>query len=402
MGIEILETGSMQSALQGWAGSRDLQGLTGITEVASLDASVNELPSAMFYFRNMMILERELVVTPRNHVIWARTSRVDDPRNFKTPPEFELPTTHSMIRETMHQASKEGMHQDQWRLALPLCSLTSWTTRLSFRDAVRLCLYFKDVAAWMRKANPLLAGRLQDTANQMRHATLAAFVGLDIDLVDYALARFKKMKLQTASLGTGQLRRLTGEFVTLQVDLPIATRAQLVRHREIVVVDDLLRVINSRHSEQLPISTMVTVQATALSHVWATVLGKRTCWMAQADLWQPLTDLYGGRTDGLPCADGHCPYAEDAKQRLAGNDPGAPCPRYSNLTNTPLNDSQWEAAMLEAKERPNATMWKAELGVRHVQQEAVNPDNCKHAKGCPFPETCKAEGHCDAAFNGYR
>lgn len=398
MPIELIEPGTINSAVLGWGGSRDLDADVSIPEVAKLDASVNELPTAMFYFRDMMILERELVVTPRNHVIWARTSRVDDPRKFTVPLGFEKTDAHNAIRYDMEQQHQLGIHQDQWRMRLPLCAQTSWTTRLSYRDAIRLCAYFVDVATAVTSQNAMLALRLIHTSHSLQWLLPRAY-GVTSSAVIEAVSKFKRLPIQPmveTTLGTANERMAFGNVVSVTLAMPLALRAQLVRHREITVADNLVAVLAQAGSEQLPISTPLFVQAVALASTWATVLGKRTCWMAQADLWAPLARLYGTDVEGLPCADGVCPYAEDAKLRLAGKDPGAPCPRYSNLTRTPLNDGQWEAALTEANGRPNPLMWREELGVGPPQED------CKHTGGCPHPVVCTGEGHCDAKFNGYR
>lgn len=393
MAIELLEVGTMHSATAGWLGSRSLEQMVSAEEIAGIDASVNELPTALFYFRDMMILERELFVTPRNHVIWARTSRVDDPRLFMVPMEFRSPD-HDRLRTDMRRLADEGVHQDQWRMMLPLCALTSWTARLTFRDAVRMVRYFIDVALLVQETNRPLSTRLLRTSNDIETSLRKAF-GLPHNVIANAVVNFKPITIQSLpDYIESNSRRTLGEVTSLQMWLPIATRAQLARHREIIISDGFVHMLNCAGSEQSLIGRKVYVQAVALTTTWRTVLGKRTCWMAQADLWEPITTLFGGATAGLPCAGGACPYAEDAKQRLTGNDPGAPCPRYSNLTNTPLNDGQWEVAMGEAKTKANATMWRAELG---VSKPAFVP--CAR---CTMPILCTNEKHCDLSFNGYR
>lgn len=399
MSIEILQTGSMDAAVAGWMGSRTLREAASADEIAVIDASVNELPTALFYCRDMMIVERELFVTPRNHVIWARTSRVDDPSTFKVPPEFAR-ADHGAIRTTMRRMADDGVHQDEWRLMLPLCAKTSWTQRLSLRDAVKTALYVDAVASLIRESNPLLANRLHRTAITLINMLPAAFC-ISPATVHKAVEGYKVAEPFMGWLGEGEVRKQFGFFVHLQAKMPVALRAQLVRHREIAFVDELIPLLDQPGSEQLPISTPVTVQATAPNHVWRHVLGNRTCWMAQADLWAPLARLWGTNTDGLPCADGNCPYAEDAKQRIAGNDPGAPCPRYANLNAIPMTPVQLADADLQIERIPptQRTLWLDELG-RARMMNTVGA--CSHAKGCPTPRACQIEGHCDAKFNGYR
>jgi hypothetical protein len=152
----------------------------------------------------------------------------------------------------------------------------------------------------------------------------------------------------------------------MQLQMPVAARAQLARHREIMIADDLLNLIKEPGGEQYSIGTPMHVQATALNSTWRHVLGNRTCWMAQADLWAPLAKLYGKDASGLPCADGTCPYAEDAKQRLAGNDPGAPCPRYSKLTGERMTRHQVARAEVQARSHNNPDIWHEAMDWCHV------------------------------------
>jgi hypothetical protein len=360
MPIEVLEAGSMASAVSGWLGSRDLSEAATGEQISRIDASVNELPTCLLYFRDMMILERELFVTPRNHVIWARTSRVDDPRGFTVPKGFER-EGHEHIRRVMHHLAGDGVHQDIWRMGLPLCAQTSWTARLTFRDGVRMVRYFIDVA---HIANPLLGKRLIETASELT-GTLEAAFAITPDTMRSALMNFKAMPIQQLpNYLVGDTRHTIGEVTSMQMWLPIATRAQLVRHREITISDNFVHHLAQPLSEQHNIGTRLYVQAVALTSTWRTVLGKRTCWMAQADLWAPLARLFGKGIEGLPCAGGKCPYAEDAKLRLAGQDPGAPCPRYAKLTKTPMTRPQIADAELQASRIPDLTtlhFWQSEI-----------------------------------------
>ena len=64
---------------------------------------------------------------------------------------------------------------------------------------------------------------------------------------------------------------------------------------------------------------------------WRGIYSKRSCWIAQADLWNPLLRLIineiGGTKDLLPCADGSCPFEKDASLRLeVGKDPNPSLP----------------------------------------------------------------------------
>ena len=357
MGIELIEAGCMASAVSGWIGSRTLENPPTTQELATIDASVNELPTALFYWRDMMIIERELVVTPRNHVIWARTSRVDDPTQFTVPFGFR-DVQHAVIKQHMQEAKDNGVPQDEWRTLMPICATTSWTMRLSWRDAIRLACYFADVSAQLEARNIRLAARLLNTSLDLQSMLPAAF-GVLPETVEKALTSFKRMKF--TKLKEMPPYTKIGNMVALTARIPLVLRGQFVRHREFIFADDFIDLLNSQHSEQCNQRSMVNVQAVALESTWRTVLGKRTCWMAQSDLWQPFAQAFGSNPESLPCSGGVCPYAEDAKLRAAGKDPGAPCPRYASLTNTPLTQEQFVEAALQAERTSNPPMWRHTL-----------------------------------------
>ena len=359
MGIIVLQPGTIQSAVLGWVGSRDLEETPSGGAVARVDASVNELPSALFYFVNMMILERELVVTARNHVIWARTSRVDDPINFVRPFEFISPY-HDIIRDEMRRARDAGVPQDEWRNLLPLCALTSWTARLSLRDAVRLVNYFSDVARFIEPTNYALSERLFQTSRQLQEQLRYAF-GLTQETESFIVQKYKRIEIQK-SVEFCPSRYRFGDYTAINIDMPLTLRAQFMRHREFLTTDNFVRLISEPNSEQRDLRSVVTVQAVALNATWLAVLGKRTCWMAQSELWAPLVKrLRYEDNDGLPCADGVCPFAEDAKLRLAGRDPGAPCPRYASLSGIPLTAEQFAAGVLQVERTSAPEFWRHEL-----------------------------------------
>lgn len=359
MGIRVLQPGTVQSAVLGWCGSRNLDETPTGGAVARVDASVNELPSALFYFEDMMILERELVVTPRNHVIWARTSRVDDPLKFKAAFGF-ICQQHETIIDDMRKARDAGHPQDQWRMMLPLCSLTSWTARLSLRDAVRLVNYFGDVARFIEPTNYALSERLFQTSRKLQELLRYAF-GITQETESFIMRKYKRMNIPTSSMFAPSRIRF-GDYTAINMNMPIALRAQLYRHREIIVSDNFVEMLGQPFAEQCDLRAQVTVQAVALNTVWRDILGKRTCWMAQSELWAPLVKRLGYEgNDGLPCADGVCPFAEDAKLRLVGRDPGAPCPRYASLSGIPLTAEQFAAGVLHVERTSNPEMWRHEI-----------------------------------------
>ena len=95
------------------------------------------------------------------------------------------------------------------------------------------------------------------------------------------------------------------------------------------------------------------------------ILKKRNCWIAQADLWATFVNqvrlALGQEGNALPCDDRPCPYEKDNRLRLQNKDPGAPCPRFAKLNDEPLNYQHTVQARAVAEQRPDRNFWVKEL-----------------------------------------
>lgn len=336
MQITIQGTADYKPAIEGWKASRDEHAAGIPWQIAHVDAPVNELPSCVAVFEGFTILEREIFFSARNHVAWSRTSRVDDPLQFQVPVDFFDAKTHESYRNIMRDKKAQGIHQDQWRMYLPLVSVTSWTARLSFRDLVRLHKYFLYLAEKeaihfaLRRRFAKVAKALYDVALEI---VGSVFVSKDFVLN----GAIEKMQMHKLLCEDFKYRYVTASlyedshFNSLTMPLSVALRAQIVRHREIIFTDSFYNdVLCHQEFWKCTIGNTIELAAVATHDIWANVIGKRACWIAQADLWQPLVDQFDEGT--LPCSGGICPFTADAEARLVpGKDPGAPCPRYCNL-----------------------------------------------------------------------
>lgn len=327
MKIEVLAMDNFAPSLQSWTLSRDLRDFPTIESVAPVDAPVNEMPSAFLHFRDFMILEREIFVAPRSHVVWARTSRVDDPLLFSVPPEF-FHADQENLRKAMERDWASGLSQDAWRQHLPLVALTNWTTRISFRDLVKLEGYFRYLAKI-----PLFERRFTEVANAMLRV-------VDRFTTSHALtAEVVKSMKPVRFLSENEIvfneegTFKSDNFTVLKVSVPISLRAQLVRHRNLQFVDSFLSLLMKPNVQLATIGELVDMEISAPDEIWRSVIAKRSCWIAQADLWQTILEKFSQENFSriLPCADGKCPYAKDAALRFTDADPGMPCPRYANL-----------------------------------------------------------------------
>ena len=139
----------------------------------------------------------------------------------------------------------------------------------------------------------------------------------------------------------------TAGFKIIQAMVPVALRAQVVRHRQLQFIDDFFKMITSKDCGMYTLNDMVFMELSARHEDWQTILSNRTCWIAQTALWQPVTEQF--YASSLPCADGKCPYQVDAEARIAGKDPNPPCPRYMNLYNRPK--ANWHTAMSQLAQK---------------------------------------------------
>jgi hypothetical protein len=335
MRIKILAQDSLDLAAHGWRLSRDVNSHVKWQDVFAVDVPVNELPSMVVHFEDFTILEREIMASPRNHVMWARTSHVDDAADFRWPSEFvDLdPEEMRRARAKMRSARDAGLSQDEYRFDMPVLALTSWTQRISYRDLVKMAVYLQYLQGEVHDSIKLLIGNLQDEVEKL----VAKFTGNYL-MTEKVMETFLPVKfLHEGDLRVGTVSETEG-FITVPMVQPLWMRAQIVRHRNLGVVDTFfLGVLANPDVTRLTINHPIFMELSSTKDFWQTILSKRTCWLAQdtlatkKDLWQEIVDKFGFREDMLPCASGRCPYAGDAALRLTDADPGVPCPRYCNI-----------------------------------------------------------------------
>jgi hypothetical protein len=146
-------------------------------------------------------------------------------------------------------------------------------------------------------------------------------------------------------------------FQTVEINVPLGLRAQIVRHRELQFVDNLMDLIKSEELPTVQLNVPIAMVIIARKDVWRSVMSKRLCWIAQHDIWAHLTKLFPA--SALPCADGSCPYRVDVQARMQGKDPGCPCPRYCNLY--AINKEPWLERMHKEAWQRGGKLWQKEL-----------------------------------------
>jgi hypothetical protein len=334
---------------QAWALSRDPTATTPLKEICSVDAPVLELCGAVLHFEDFMILEREIFTSMRNHHLWARTSRVDDPLQFTVPEELRQYVNSRAALVNMGAAIAAGKPQDQWRMYLPVAAHTSWCSYLTVRDLCKFSKYFEYASEF---TDENLQDRFEDVGLELLrilHEMLpeacvtALFKSLSLD--KYLYEGF----ITQNYVAPVQL----GNYTLVQARVPLALRAQIVRHRPLQFVDDFWHLLGNPSVLEMDLHEQITMELVAPTSFWQTIMSKRACWIAQADLWAPITSQFGPGT--LPCADGHCPYPTDNELRRQGKDPNVICPIYCRLHS--IDKVPWLPAM-QAELTHRAPFWK--------------------------------------------
>lgn len=348
MRINVVQMGKISDASEAWRLSRNVLGHTDWQEIFTIDCPVTEFPQAFLHFEDFTLLEREIFASNRAHVMWARTSFVDDPIQFKMPAEVELDATFDGLQRAQMMKEKEaGLHSDQWRQHLPLLSLTSFSMRVSFRDIIKYAKYFDLLAT----QSAVLGQRFYNVRQELRRVA-THFVGSP-DLVDkaeaaYSLARFLCHDPVSHEFKRTDLRNLT----VLNLEVPFWIRAHFARHRPITFVDDLHRILVNQNVVRATINAPVGMEIAATRDVWKALLSKRSCWMTQSTLsgrqdpWQAIIEAFGVDEQMLPCSAGSCPFRRDAELRLTDEDPGCPCPMHMKLYG--VDPEPWRAELAQA------------------------------------------------------
>ena len=333
-------------AREAWELSRSKDDETPLKRILSIDAPVNEIPSLVLNIE-CTILEREIFASYRDHVMWARTSRVDNPLEFRIDPWFYvyIDKINSLKSEIKNQA-ENGIIQDEYRMLIPLCAKTSFTTRVSWRGLIKIYKHFEYLAT---------------VDDYFKYTVLSMQIAFEIDEFknDYSYVDPIPM-LQESEQESGKL----GPIITVFQEMTIALRAQVVRHRNFTIKDNLFGIISEKDFWIKTLGDKIKISISAEIEFWKTVINKRQCWIAQYGIWKDIIveaqKYININEDNLPCAGGSsCPYTRDAELRHTDKDPGAPCPIHSKLHSMPIPKHKMESVYIEASYRP--AFWKKHI-----------------------------------------
>lgn len=301
--------------------------------VNKLDLPVNEFSSAILFIEST-ILEREIITSMRNHVMWAQTSRVQNILDFEYPNWIKNKEVFEQTRSRMKYISTTE-RQDDYRMALPLMSLTKYSIKISARDLIHLHNYFVYLFTKfsLTHFNEMLSSAIEKFREVLKVLGYQDYKSYP----DFKTPQILKPILDYAS---GRI----GNTITVSARITISLRAQLVRHRNLLVRDNLLSMMLESSFVYSAIGDEIDVQISGLIEDISDVISKRSCWIAQYNLWSPLINeiekIIELGEKVLPCKDGVCPFAKDAELRLTNKDPNAPCPIHAKLNKIKINETQ--------------------------------------------------------------
>jgi hypothetical protein len=367
--VKVLSCDNMhRDILEAWKISRpeiDPQTID-FNQICKIDAPINDLAGILLHIR-APVLFREVFATPRDHTMWARTSRLGDLSEPWPVHESLSGYDESKVEELycrMQDERRAGERQDIYRRLMPLSFMTEFVTKMTLRSAVRMIKLFNSLAT---------APAVGDAATQMAHSLLLALSRQGIPIYEIVKAAPNvPPATNIPSLVEPAASRKAG-YIHVMTAVPMSLRAQIVRHRSILFTDGLVALLNDPRIWHHPVSTHIGMELVASVEDWMRVVSKRNCWIAQSELWSPLLNLVNPLLDPflsegvalpLPCASGKCHFAGDAEERLrpSNKDPGLPCPRHANLTQSAvIPDKRLPMReYVDQSERPRA-FWNHEI-----------------------------------------
>lgn len=356
MKIGIFDNTPIYSVDKAWEYSRPNASAIAHRDIAKLDLPVNEF-LVLNMFIESTVIEREIFTTLRNHVMWAQTSRVQNVLEFEMADEVKNDPYFEDIRAIMLHQSKTS-RQDDYRLDLPLLSKTSYSISISIRSFVKVMKYIEYLS---QISEPPFNKIFSNSYSVMRDCAISFGYYSEV-IANY---KMKEILHEFPAVKLNKSERI-GNFIYASAELPVYLRAQLVRHRGISIVDDLFNIILSNDS-RATLRTKVKCELAGSVDAFKEVLSKRTCWVAQYNIWSGLLSnverLMDDPADVLPCSEsGSCPFDGDAMLRFKGEDPNPPCPIHIRLKGLKATGEQKEAIskMIVSDKRP-VEFWTSHL-----------------------------------------
>jgi len=347
---DLIAHGPMESIKQAWETSRPADISPDMEKVISMDVPVNEFLPLHFEIK-APILIREVITSFRNHIVWARSSRVDDLRIWEVwhgldgKGVLECENLYERMQNEMRDA-----HQDDFRRHLPLAYMTTFSFAMNFRDLAKFIISLR------REKFSLF--------HEVAEELLAAVWRKDYALKEWLEKAVNERWYKSGPLNPRPVNKvsaaLAGDFAVIQAPVSLGLRSQLIRHRALQVKDYLSDFFSV---DRITASMEITMPVQILMPIdfAEDLVRKRSCWIAQTDLWEPIVMKLMGILQKdkvmLPCDDGKCRFVRDNDLRKEGHDPSPPCPVLAKIDGEKMKASHIEEAKKYAARRPHKDFW---------------------------------------------
>lgn len=363
MFVKLQNQPDIHQCLLAWKNSRPTEQNAYYDRMIDLDLPVNEFTSVNLFIESTLI-ERDIIATMRNHVMWAQGSRVQDCLEFeidyKSNPNLkEYEHYYEMMRREMKIDAGNGVRQDEYRLRLPLISNTRYSISTSFRGLLKISKYF----LYLSNELPLFKEQFRKFSSQLM-SVVDSILPYSVAERDFPSVK-PYMILNEQPIEHSEYSTNANGMVVVASKIPFHLRAHVVRHRGISFKDELFDLLKNENVFKFDMSYPVTVMIAGTKDDMAEVVSKRTCWVANYKVWSSLLTKIGneiGVDDSLPCKTGVCPWDADARLRYEGNDPNPPCPIHLKLNNLiPTTEQLFKMQeMIEADNRP-VKFWSTKI-----------------------------------------
>lgn len=336
MFVTLVNKPEVEQALVAWKNSRPTEQDADYNRMIDLDLPVNEFTRVNLFIESTLI-EREIIATMRNHVMWAQGSRVQDCLKFEidyitNPCLQKNKSWYEDTRNLMRDLKNKGEPQDNYRLLLPIISNTRYSISTDFRSVVKLSKYFLHLASEL----PHLATQFLRFSTQLSAVCTEILDSAGVSDLKHVFSKYKRFGFLHEGYVDPDVSGRLGSIISVSATIPFHLRAHVIRHRGIHVKDDLLLMLSSKGIEVTSMEAMMNVQITGSVNELSEVVSKRSCWIANYKVWSDLLkkieDNIPGHINPLPCKDGSCPWNADAMLRYEGNDPNPPCPIHLKLS----------------------------------------------------------------------
>lgn len=368
MFVKITNKPKLKQALIAWKNSRPAEKDAKLDRMIDLDLPVNEFAQVNLFIESTMI-EREIIATMRNHVMWAQTSRVQNVLEFeidyKLNPEFKKHEEHyELLRSKMREQAKSGIRQDEYRILLPVVSTTKYSISTNLRMLIKVGLYFHQLSEQV----PSFEFQFVRFGWMLLEAAASALNDAGIKNADKIIHKYKPASIlyDCNEPIPVAISSKIGTMITASANIPFTLRAQLVRHRNIHFQDEFLNFLKNKNVLSFTMQAPVTVQISGSDAEMTEVLSHRSCWIANYSIWADLLSKIqrnlAPEADPLPCRDGSCPFHGDAVLRIEGKDPNPPCPVHMQLIGESATEDEVDAMkqMVVSDNRPES-FWSEKI-----------------------------------------